>query len=769
INGDISVTSGDAEFVMDGVLNMNSSVEGQIVLWAGEPVDIGNDSGTLDADLNIMGTRQSQFGGEVDFNSDADVTVSAGATLGFLNTVNFDTVGAGSDAAIAGAGTIAFSGSVNVNEAVTLNMVGGAVDLDGLDNVGDLVNIDAPMTINAATMASFGRINGGGGVNTIDINNDVGAGVLTVNLDNANDEWTLNAQGVINLVNNTGAGTLLAGSDLNVNGTVNVTGDVRTTARLDIGPAATININTPGEPFRLEGGDDGGDFNSIAGGTIAGAGLLGAAANKELRGFGTISADIDFDGTSNVLAAGGTLTISGDVIDVNILGTADAAGVLHVTNAWETDGGAGGAIGAVVLAGGALQGGVITNDNGNGLQGRGTISARVINTSKIVAANGGTLVVQTPGNDNDWDGAANVGALQALSGDLELIDTTNPMAPPVRSFGGSVRAIGAHRVYANGFALNFLPGSSLTLENQGTYRASSSTDLAGTITIGAAADATIQVTNNFFLTFESTSVATLNGNLTLKNNNINIDDGATFSGTGALKIPDGSHLVVDNQADVGVLLEMRGAFRPGNFNGVGRVNLADYQQYDTGELYVELTGTGLNQFDRLVASGDVVVDGYLNVDIDEVSPGVPFVPALGNTFNIITSSFSVTGQFDYYDVSGMPPGLAFAVNYLPNAVQLEVVSKPFFSADFDDDGDVDLTDLQIWDGAHNLNQLGDADGDNDSDGNDFVLWQRQLGSKPSAVPAAGPVPEPGTLALLVAALAPLARRGLGLRPRRSRV
>ena len=103
-------------------------------------------------------------------------------------------------------------------------------------------------------MRSFGKPNGGGGINTLDINNSVATGVLTVNLDNADDEWTLNAQGVMNLVNDNTDATMLAGSDLNVNGTINVSGDVRTTARLDIGSTATININTAGQPLRLAGG-----------------------------------------------------------------------------------------------------------------------------------------------------------------------------------------------------------------------------------------------------------------------------------------------------------------------------------------------------------------------------------------------------------------------------------------------------------------------------------------------------------------------------------
>ena len=752
-DGDASVTTGDAEFVMDGVLNMSSTVEGQIVAWTGEAFDLGNDAGSLDADLNVSGTRQSQFAAPVDFNADADVNIAAGATLALLSTVNFDTVNGGNNAEFTGAGTMAFSAGVNVNEAATLNMVGGTVDLDGLDNVGDFVNVDAPLVINAATMSNFGRANGGGGVNTLDVNNSVGLGVLTVNLDDPSAEWTLNSQGVMNLVNDNTEATLLAGSDVNVNGTVNVTGDVRTTARLDI--VGTINVNTVGQPLRLGGGDAGPDVNMIAGGTVNGVGLLGADSGKGLQGYGTINADVDFDGTANLRAKDGTLTISGDIVDVNILGTADNTGVLNVTNPWETDGGPGGSIGAVVLSGGKLQGATITNDNATGLQGNGTINSRVINNSKIVATNGGTLIVQTVGNDNDWDGAANLGELEALSADLEMIDTTGPV-PPVKSFGGSVRAINDHQVYANGFALNFLPGSSLELEDEATYRASSSTDIGGTVSIGAGADATIQVANNFFLTFETGSATTLDGNLTLKNNNINIDQGAVFNnGGGGLIIPDGSHIVADNLANIGVLLDMQGAFRPGNFNGIGRVDLFDYQQGNTGELYVELIGTSLNQFDRLVASGDVLLDGYLNIDIDEISPGVPFVPALGQTFNIITGN-SVVGEFDYADVSGMPAGLAFHINYLANAVQLQVVNKPIFSADFDEDGDVDPTDLAIWKGAFNLNQLGDADGDNDSDGNDFLLWQQQFGSAPAVAvvqPAAAAVPEPSAAAMMLTLLA----------------
>ena len=142
-----------------------------------------------------------------------------------------------------------FSAGVNFSETTHLNMVGGTVDLDGADSIGDTINVDAPLTINAELMRSFGKNNGGGGTNLLDVNNSVNTGTLTVNLDDADAEWTLNAQGVMNLVNDNTDATLLAGNDVNVNGTLTVAGDVRTTARLDIGSTATININTAAQPL----------------------------------------------------------------------------------------------------------------------------------------------------------------------------------------------------------------------------------------------------------------------------------------------------------------------------------------------------------------------------------------------------------------------------------------------------------------------------------------------------------------------------------------
>lgn len=229
---------------------------------------------------------------------------------------------------------------------------------------------------------------------------------------------------------------------------------------------------------------------------------------------------------------------------------------------------------------------------------------------------------------SNYHGTGGGGQLRATGGGtLEILDVGAAFP-----FTGDVIASGGSRVFSHGFALDFLPGSLINLTGA-TYESDISTDIGGAVTIGVGADSTIEIENNWFLSFEAGATATLNGNLRLLNNNIILEDGVVFSGNGALVVPDGSHLVSQPNADVGVLLLMEGGFRPGNSEGIGRVNLTDFQQADTSELFVEILGTALNAHDRLVVAGDAIVDGFLSVDIDGT-----FVPALGNTFNILTTS-----------------------------------------------------------------------------------------------------------------------------------
>ena len=261
----------------------------------------------------MNGPSISLIAAAVDFNSDADVEIAAGGQLLFgLRHLRHGERGKPCGVHRRGRDDVLRS---HPGERGRHTEHGGrTVDLDGLDNVGDFINIDAPMTINVAAMDSFGKANAMG-VNTLDIDHNVGTGLLTVNLDAPGAEWTLNPQGAMKLVNDNVQAVLLAGSAVNLNGPVNVTGNVQIDARVDIG--STVNINTAGQPLRLNGGSLPDNPNTLAGGTINGPGLLNATGGKGLHGFGTINANIDFDGGGSALRANnGTLTINGSILDV---------------------------------------------------------------------------------------------------------------------------------------------------------------------------------------------------------------------------------------------------------------------------------------------------------------------------------------------------------------------------------------------------------------------------------------------------------------------
>jgi len=76
----------------------------------------------------------------------------------------------------------------------------------------------------------------------------------------------------------------------------------------------------------------------------------------------------------------------------------------------------------------------------------------------------------------------------------------------------------------------------------------------------------------------------------------------------------------------------------------------------------------------------------------------------------------------------------------------------YAAADFNQDGEVDGTDLGIWQLNYGLSpsaapNQGDADGDGDVDGRDFLVWQSEFSPPPS--PLVGAVPEPCAFTLFV--------------------
>lgn len=748
------MAGGDFNWDGSGIATTTVKGIGQLSLTV-DHVDQGDDlyGGTLNLDDNggvfvdttanswtMAGTIHKRNAGTSAVTGDG--VIVSGAVIVDTGTLTLPGATTLAGPTVTGAGSLRLMGTSTVTANTTINTT--SFDWDGSGS-GTLhtINTGVVFTINSSTFDDDG-----------DMDDPISMGGTGATLAvNSIPSWTM----ARTLTTNTavsGITSLNGTSRMILSGALaiwNANGQTSVNAPVTFGASSTTTIAGAGF-IRLNGGDGVSVFNRIEGGTINGPngpnGLV-AINNRELRGFGTINAPITFQNTSALRADDGTLTIGGTINEVSTIGTADNDGTLNVVNAWNSNVAAN-----VVLNGGVLQGGAITVQNANGITGRGTVSSRVINNTRLlanVAAN--TLVFETAANDNDWDGAANTGLLVASNGGtLEIRDNAT------FSYGGAVTATGGSKVYAKGFGLNFANTSTINLTSS-TLQTDESSNFDGPINVAAGGDSTINVQVNRFLTIGSTSTVNLGSNLRLVTNNGAIEAGAVFSGAGAVIVPAGSHLIPEAGANINALLVNQGTVRPSGFNTVGAETLQNFQQTDTGLLEVELTGTLLNQFDRFQIPGVAQLDGSLVIDIDGA-----FVPALGNTFNIISATGGVAGSFDKVDVSGVPAGLAFHINYLPTIVQLQVVNKTFYSADFDDDGDVDSTDYAIWRHAYQLNQLGDADGDNDSDGADYVMWRDQLGSKSGPGIGTGldgsAVPEPAGLGLIAAAICCLSwRRG----------
>ena len=175
----------------------------------------------------------------------------------------------------------------------------------------------------------------------------------------------------------------------------------------------------------------------------------GRKPSLRLHGFGTINADIDFDGDSELVRRRRHAdTLNGDILDARLLGTFDANAILDVTNPWNT-----GVVTQVVLQGGELRGATITNDNLiRAAAGETLVTARVINDLQIFA-DGGDLEFETAGNDNDWDGTTNDGQLNAFDGDITLHDNAD------FEYAGTIFIGSGSELFTTGFSFEMQPGS----------------------------------------------------------------------------------------------------------------------------------------------------------------------------------------------------------------------------------------------------------------------------------------------------------------------
>lgn len=157
------------------------------------------------------------------------------------------------------------------------------------------------------------------------------------------------------------------------------------------------------------------------------------------------------------------------------------------------------------------------------------------------------------------------------------------------------------------------------------------------------------------------------------------------------------------------------------------------------QLTIELGGLlAGSEFDLLTIDGLATLNGTIQVDLLD-----GFLPSGGDSFEILTAAGGINGTFQFENLPDLG-GLQWNIDYGLNSVVLEVFSP--FTADFDLDGDVDADDLNGpidgWQARYGA----------DLSGNNFLEWQRQLGSGTLIAAASATVPEPSSLLLATLSL-----------------
>ncbi|MEX2309368.1 MAG: PEP-CTERM sorting domain-containing protein [Pirellulales bacterium] len=118
----------------------------------------------------------------------------------------------------------------------------------------------------------------------------------------------------------------------------------------------------------------------------------------------------------------------------------------------------------------------------------------------------------------------------------------------------------------------------------------------------------------------------------------------------------------------------------------------DLYHLDGGLIAIDLGGhVAGDDYDTLEALGKIELEGDLVVSLADAG-GSPFAPALGDSFNFLSATEGVTGQFGDVALPLLSMGLDWRVDYLPSAVALTVVA----TADFNRDGAVDAADYVVW-------------------------------------------------------------------------
>jgi len=682
-DGTVSLASGATLAVntsgpwrLDGTLNMNHG--GAI------PRVIGSQM-VVYGHVNVTGGTARIYA-PVDFKSTANVTVPTELGLDGVTTFNGGTY--------TGVGQLRQSGDATVESPTTIAV--DTYDMDGLQGVFAKMTLNDALTLN---------------VNHVEVGSEEYNGTLTINNPgeltvNTPGPWEM--AGTLNL-NQNGLNNrfMVKGSDVNVSGQVNVTGAAAFGATVHL--TGTITLGDAGDFLQLGNNN----AHTIAGGQIVGPGRL-TPGSGSLTGFGEISADLD-SGSGDLWADDGTLVFSGAIVNVDKIGTADSDGRLVVTNAWNTS-----ATNLVELNGGVLTGATIGNVSTGVIRGHGTIAATQLNNDGLLAAQGGTLTIDTT-NDPNLDGFSTVtGGIEAVGGNLVVV---SPLADPF----DNVLTVGQTRTatFKSGWALGV--NGTLNL-NGGTISSKRAMVTGGAQVLGGRvnvaglghfkAQTTFNPTAAVDLPLASDALHILSG--------AGVYEGATFTGDGTLVNASGSTLAIEDGQGMGTLIHNAGTLDVGFLPAPAKIGLM--RGAALGPASTLRVDTKQNHLDLVVAPDGVVdIDSGASLEINIYGGGDEF---RSGTYTVIDASGggSVAGVFTNVTdlnayVSAGPAGNG--LTYTGDTVTL-TLDLNLHPGDANLDGATDVSDRIIWN-SYNFTegttfQTGDFNNDGATDVSDRIIW-----------------------------------------------
>jgi hypothetical protein len=701
------------------------------------------------------GSELSISGAELRINNGTEVHVSAGGAVSTTSLLSIAVAG--------GDGTLTVAGS---GSSATSTTLGGGAMLWGTN--GDTATVtfsdNATGTFGNVSMADGATLNDADSLALVTVESGADVSFKDITMASVGDaatSATLTVTGAGSSVTLAAAGDNLFLGDGSVgSATVNVLDG----GALTIGAGGLTVLNATGT-INIDGGtahlnvlfNNGGTLNFTAGSlslagdlTVGNGGQLGANLTLDTNKQLTINGTTIIDSSHTLALNGGTFSTHGLIVNGTL---AFNAGTLNITGLGGLTIGSGGVFGSILSLGPGRTLNVTNTTTVNAgsllvLENGGGFSSGAVN-------NNGEIVLDGPSAVLPATFVSNVGLLRG-AGRVDA-PITNQAAGEVRVATGERLQFRAAGGSLNSGRINLLGGTVEFTQSTLTNAASGqiighgsliadTTLNSGTMAFSGQANVLGDVTNN-----ASGKIISSGGGPTTFFDDV-VNNGEIRTSPGSFTVFFGALSGTGTLTGTGTV-NMEGDFSPGSSPAAIPVD-GDLAFGGQASLLIELGGTTPgSQFDQLTVAGDAALDGQLIVSLIN-----GFAPSAGQTFTILTAG-DVTGAFDSELLPALP-GFNFDVHYNPTSVVLTV--SPAFTADFDEDGDVDGDDLNIsWKPGFGPGSTADADNDGDSDGADFLAWQQQLGGGLTAASAVEPVPEPGALALVALAacgLAPVRQR-----------